>query len=230
MVPITHYTNPVKSYVFNGTSLPADWSVHNGDDGYATTDYDASGVSFDGTNVCLTISKTANPEGLTYTSGMVETAGVTFSHGQFDCVIPQVPQEMGMWPAFWLIGATNIEIDGMESISPDYDTVHGTIHASDGGAEQGFSTSVDTSKPVTYSIVWEPGIITFAANGQAYGQATAAQWNNPTWHPGAWDFDSAALWLRLNLGMSYPGGWGSPPDSTTVLPAVMKVQSVKVYQ
>jgi hypothetical protein len=236
MVLIRSYKTLVKDYEFNGTKLPADWVPHEGDDGYATTLYDASGVSLDGSGVKLTLrNQSIDGGGHPYTSGMIETPGVTWGHGQFDTYVTSVPRTAGAWFAVWFIDpaapvGVGREIDVLEIQSANLNLNHVTIHAYTDGDEVGGSSPVDTTKPIVASLDWQPGIITVAINGQATFQVTSTQWNAD--HPDyRWPFDNQALYPRINVGVGWPGdGWAPAPDATTVFPLVMKVASVKVWQ
>ncbi|GAA3090913.1 hypothetical protein GCM10020001_002560 [Nonomuraea salmonea] len=68
-----------------------------------------------------------------YTSARLLTAATfTRTYGRFEARM-KLPRGQGIWPAFWMLGGTsgwpdNGEIDIMENIGREPNTVHGTIH------------------------------------------------------------------------------------------------------
>src|SRR5262249_56754068 len=71
-----------------------------------------------------------------YTSGRLRTQGrFVQTYGRFEARM-QIPRGQGIWPAFWLLGANADavgwpdcgEIDIMENIGREPNTVHGTLH------------------------------------------------------------------------------------------------------
>jgi beta-glucanase (GH16 family) len=177
-----------------------------------------------------------------YTSARMKTEGLfAFQYGRIEARI-KVPESQGMWPAFWLLGS-NInsipwpacgESDIMEHIDgsnppingsgPGYDWAQSSIHGTNlnGGAPyttSGFSAAAWH----TYGMIWSKGQVQFYIDNEAapYETFKAAS------QAGTWPFDSGPQFILLNLAVG--GSWPGNPDSTTVLPATMQVDYVRIY-
>jgi hypothetical protein len=146
----------------------------------------------------------------------------------------KVPFGQGIWPAFWMLG-DNIgsvgwpscgEIDIMEYIGREPQTVYGTIHGPgySGGASVGGSTTTRTDVADTFhvfAIEWETNRIRWFMDGYNYFTATPASIGGSTWvfdHP---------HFLIMNVAVG--GNWPGYPDETTVFPQQMLVDYVRVY-
>jgi beta-glucanase (GH16 family) len=71
-------------------------------------------------------------------------------------------------------------------------------------------------------------MVTWAVDGVAYAQYTKAQ-ALAAHEP--WPFDSASgVYLIANLAVAASDEWGGPPTVSTLFPATMQIQSVKVWQ
>ena len=173
-----------------------------------------------------------------YTSARLKTQGL-FSqvYGRFEARI-KIPAGQGMWPAFWVLG-NNIssvgwpacgEIDIMENIGKEPETVHGSLH--------GPSTTTRTSDATApfslpagqrfaedfhvYAVEWEPRMVRFYVDANLYATFTQEQWSTG----GTWVFDHP-FFLILNVAVG--GTWPGSPDNTTQFPQQMLVDYVRVY-
>ena len=174
------------------------------------------------------------------TSGRIASEGLrSFQYGRIEARI-KIPAGQGVWPAFWMLGA-NIkerpwpasgEIDIMENIGREPDTIHGSIHGT------GF-----TGTPITrtaalgdrsrfadafhvYGMVWEAGKISFYVDDADQPYATLTRADLPA--GAVWPFDDGRYFLLLNLAIG--GTWPGDPDSATTFPAEMLVDWIRVYQ
>ena len=141
----------------------------------------------------------------------------------------------GLWPAFWSLG-TDItynpwpgagEIDVMEYVSRLPDEIFGTIHGpgyNGGGSFSGiyddFGGRVDESYH-TFTVEWEPDLITWYVDGIQYHEA------DPADVPGPWVFDKP-FFLLLNFAIG--GNFGGTPDPGNTYPQEFLVDYVRVYQ
>jgi len=156
----------------------------------------------------------------------------------------KMPSGQGIWPAIWMMpedepfyGTWPVsgEIDIMELLGHEPDTIHGTIHFGKPHQQrQGHYYLPDGQSFADdyhiYSIEWEPGEIRWYVDGHLYH--TANDWFNKSdsnaddyTYPAPFDQD---FFLIMNISVG--GGWPGNPDETTVFPQQMAVDYVKVYQ
>lgn len=171
-----------------------------------------------------------------YTSGRLKTKGkFTQQYGYFEARI-QVPHGQGIWPAFWMLG-NNIdsvgcpecgEIDIMENIGREPDTVYGSAHGPpDGPGSQVYSYQLDDGRPLsdefhTFGVEWAPDFISWYIDGKKYATYTKAQAT-----PQSWVYDRP-FFLLLNVAVG--GQWPGDPDSSTEFPQYMLVDYVRAYE
>ena len=125
---------------FNGTKLDENnWSYNKGAGGWGNNEYQYYTDSENNVRVVngsLRIKAIKEEyKGAPYTSGRIDTKNKqSFKYGYFEARIA-LPKEMGIWPAFWMLG-DNIdevnwpkcgEIDIMEAIN-DENKVYSTLH------------------------------------------------------------------------------------------------------
>lgn len=116
----------------------------------------------------------------------------------------------------------------MESKEPS--TMHGTIHGPGYSGDNGISSAFTLSSGQRFAddyhifaVEWEPNEVRFYVDKDLY--ATRTQADLPK---GAqWVFNHP-FFILLNLAVG--GNWPGPPDSTTIFPASMRVEYVRVYQ
>ena len=144
----------------------------------------------------------------------------------------QIPKGQGMWPAFWMLG-TNIgsvgwptcgEIDIMENVGFEPNTVHGTIHgpgySGSNGIGAGYSGPVFGDGFHTYAVDWAPNSIKWSVDGHVYETRTPADV-----HGNQWAFNHP-FYIILNLAVG--GYWPGDPNSSTPFPAKLVVDYVHV--
>jgi beta-glucanase (GH16 family) len=170
--------------------------------------------------------------GYNYTSASINTKNAfSFTYGTIEARM-KLPEGQGLWPAFWMLG-TNIdqvgwpacgEFDVMEHINT-HDYITGTAHwdnsANAHQQDQGYYT-VDVTQWHTYSIVWDENNITWYVDGNQYHQMNISDSLNGT------EELHKPQYILLNLAIG--GSWPGAPDASTVFPATMYVDYVRVYQ
>jgi len=166
----------------------------------------------------------SNPYNLPYTSGLMTTFG-SFSqlYGVFK-VRAKLPAGQGLWPAFWLLPASNIytsELDVFEVLGQVPTTLYATTHGSTGGVwSSDFQTLqvADTSDHFhVYSVDWEPLTTSFSIDGHVIATAmTPGSMNTP-------------MYMLLNLAVGGAGSWPGPPDASTPFPATMFIDWVRAF-
>jgi hypothetical protein len=193
-----------------------------------------------------------NPAAGVYTSGRLKSAGhFSFMYGRVEARM-KLPESQGMWPAFWLLG-NNIEkvgwpacgeLDVMEHINgnnsplyvggkaPGYDWIAGSVHGGTSGRKE--LNGTEKYHPAgfvaadwhTYGMIWKPGLVQFYVDSPANVYATFTP-TNGEFTQATWPFDAGPQFLILNLALG--GDWPGNPDATTVLPAEMLVDYVRIY-
>jgi len=186
----------------------------------------------------------------TYTSARLKTQGLfSFQYGRIEASM-MLPESQGMWPAFWLLGdsiATNPwpacgELDVMEHIDgsntpfggsgngnpPGYDWTQSSVHGTNlNGGQPYTTTGFSAAAWHTYGMIWAKGQIQYYVDsptgpGQPYETFTPSSPGG-----GTWPFDQGPQFVILNLAVG--GTWPGSPNATTVFPATMLVDYVRIY-
>lgn len=217
---------------------PDNWNHETGDHGWGneelqnyTTSRDNSALDGDGNLVITAIEEDDGG----YTSARMTTQdNIEHAYGRIEARI-QLPSGQGVWPAFWMLGSDfpdtewpdSGEIDIMELIGSEPETVHGTVHGPGYSAGDGVGASYDHPDGGSfaddfhvYAIDWEPGSITWSVDGIEYNTIT------PDDVSGDWVFDQE-FFMILNVAVG--GEWPGYPDETTEFPQEMVVDYVRVY-
>lgn len=168
-----------------------------------------------------------------YTSGRIKTERLhSWTYGRFEARV-QIPTGQGIWPAFWLLGAeggtwpSNGEIDVMENVGHEPNTVYGTIHGPGYSGGNGIGSPYYwAGAPFSddfhiYAVEWEPDAIRWYVDDELTFVVTAED------VPGEWVYDHP-FFIILNVAVG--GNWPGYPDETTTFPQQMKVDYVRVYQ
>ena len=157
-----------------------------------------------------------------------------FAYGRIESRLQVPTGGDGLWPAFWSLG-TDItynpwpgagEIDVMEYVSRLPNEIFGTIHGPgyNGGGSFGgiydFGERVDLEYH-TFTVEWEPNLITWYVDGIQYHQA------EPSDVPGPWVFEKP-FFLLLNFAIG--GNFGGTIDPANTYPQEYLVDYVRVYQ
>lgn len=173
--------------------------------------------------------------GFNYTSALIKSK-IDWRYGRFEALI-NLPETNGFVPAFWMLPSENGygwwpesgEIDIMEQPSNEVSNIYGTIHTEaynsfTGSGPMGGVTVISDAQTAfhLYAIEWTPDQIDFYVDGQNY-----FSFSNDHSGSATWPFDKP-FYIILNLAVG--GAWAGNPDLTTVFPAIMEVDYVRVYQ
>jgi beta-glucanase (GH16 family) len=195
---------------------------------------DAANIKLeDGKLVITAIDEGANQ----YSSSRMYTQDkLEIQYGRID-IRAKLPTGQGMWPALWMLGA-NIdqvgwpacgEIDIVEIFGNEPQTVIGTGH----WGPQGSTTSTYNSSYFTtdvkvderffvYSLVWEPNDIQWYVDETLYKRLTPAELGEIPFPY------NAPFYFIFNVAV---GGNGiGDPDDTTMFPATMQIDYIRVFQ
>ncbi|MGN7998320.1 glycoside hydrolase family 16 protein [Sphingomonas sp. 22176] len=174
--------------------------------------------------------------GQDYSSARLLTRGLASWTYGFIEVRAKLACGNGLWPAIWLLGADSSggwprlgEIDVMELVGWDPQTVHGTIHT---GAynhaqhtQKGATTQVADACTAfhTYQLDWTKDRILIGVDDHAYMRFD----NDHKGDPATWPFDKPQ-YLLLNVAV---GGWGGTHGiDPAAFPSRMEVEYVRVWQ
>jgi len=171
-----------------------------------------------------------------YTSASLTTRGITnWTYGRIE-VRAQLPGGRGMWPAIWMLGQRRGagwpacgEIDIMEFVGYEPDTIHGTVHTGKYNhikkTQKGAKVTVASPEKDfhVYAVEWTPERIDFLVDGKKYHSFANE-------HSGvdAWPFD-APHYLILNAAVG--GAWGGQKGiDESIFPTKFLIDYVRVYQ
>ena len=199
-------------------------------------------------------AKREEKNGYHFTSARLRTQGkVFFTYGRVEARI-SLPEETGMWPAFWMLPETsyhnkwwpyNGEIDIMEARGRVNDMYSGAVHfANTSGTDQyevvthTFNGEGRTEKPDNektyisdfhlYSLEWDEDEMRWYFDNELIGKVKDRAWKR-TLSDGTiyspFDYDFHIL-LNLAIGGNFDDGRQPDPSFTK---AEMKIDFVRVY-
>ena len=173
----------------------------------------------------------------TYTSARIKTEGLAkWKYGRIEARA-KLPKGRGMWPAIWMLSESRKElgwpesgeIDIMEHVGYDNDTIHGTIHTKAYnhtiGTEKGKTIFIENPNDEfhVFAIEWTPEKIDFMLDDVVYNHI-----ENEHKTTAEWPFDQK-FYLILNVAVG--GGWGGQKGiDDSIFPQQMAVDYVRVYQ
>jgi len=212
---------------------PYDWG--NNELQYYTADRDSNAI-VDGEHLIIKAyhEEYQNRE---YTSTRLTTKGKgDWRYGRIE-VMAKLPGGRGTWPAIWMLPTDNQyggwpksgEIDIMEHVGHDPDSIHTTVHTEAfnhiKGTQKGEATSLSDAETAyhLYAIEWsEDGIDFFIDKDKVF------TFENTGNGPEEWPFDQP---FHLILNIAIGGSWGGQQGvDNTIFPVEMEVDYVRVYQ
>jgi len=215
---------------FDGTTVNTNkWGVHDWISGYDIGGYLGFGdAAYHSTmvsqsNGLLNIRTEKTP----YSNKQYQTGGVatwnkyTFKYGlvKIRAQLPQMTQ--GFWPGLWFIAEDSgrnarYEVDLMEAVNlPNkiYFNYHDNVH--DTNPNSSYSGPDFSAAMHDYEMEWLPDRLIIRIDGIEYLNVTSNVPDMP-------------MYLIINTALG--GSWPGTPDSTTILPATMKIDYVRIYQ
>lgn len=225
---------------FDGLELNREnWNFDKGGNGWGNAEWEAYTDSpeniriEDGMLVIEAREDPTLPAGRPYSSARIKTQYLhAWQYGRIEARM-KLPYGQGIWPAFWMLGNNNRgwptsgEIDILEHIGREPNTIYATVHAPGYSGGDGVGTSLTVEANTlkdefhVYAIEWEENVIRWYFDDQEYFKLTPAD------VPDEWIFDHE-FYLILNLAVG--GRWPGYPDDTTVFPQFLTVDYVRVYQ
>lgn len=224
-----------------GSRPSSAWSADVGGDGWgnAQLEYDTDRVenaSLDGEGHLAITARKETYQGRDYTSARLKTQGrVEPKYGRVEARL-KLPPGRGLWPAFWMLGANFGtagwpgcgEIDIMEARGQEPAVAHGSLHGPgySGGTAltKAFTlpSGTFTGEFHTFAVEWDDSSLTYFVDDTAYQTITKESLSGKPWvfdHP---------FFIILNVAVG--GAYLGPPDSSTVFPQSMLVDSVRVLE
>ncbi|MCC5941731.1 MAG: glycoside hydrolase family 16 protein [Balneolaceae bacterium] len=175
--------------------------------------------------------------GMRYTSGRLRTMNKgDWKYGRIE-VRAKSPKGQGIWPAIWMLPTYNAyggwpksgEIDIMELVGHEPETIHGTVHfGPDWPHNRNIGTDVSLDEGTfaddfyTFSIEWKQNEIKWFLDDEHFFTVTPSDLS-PDNYPFNEDFH-----LLINLAVG--GFWPGNPDQTTEFPQSFIIDYVRVYQ
>lgn len=227
--------NLIWSEEFNGTQINTqqwNYDIGTGDWGWGNNElqyYTNQSANLSVSNGMATFRALDQPFGNSaYTSSRIQTKNkFSVQYGKIEARM-KLPMGQGLWPAFWMLGQ-NIdavswpncgEIDIMEHVNNN-PFVNGTLHwYQNGNQASGSSISTDITQFHLYSIEWDDTQIQWFVDGILYKTFNIQSSVHSAFHQ---DF-----FIILNIAVG--GLWPGSPDNTTIFPAEMQVDYIRVYQ
>lgn len=222
---------------------PSKWTYDLGASGYGNAELqnytdnvkNAQYSTYNGEG-CMKITALKDNDGATYSSARIKTEGLfEFQYGRAEARLV-LPYGVGLWPAFWMLGAdyaTNAwpacgEIDIMENKGKQPNIVSSALHMP-GRSGGNPITSVfgyqdkrfDTDFHI-YAVEWSKDRIDFIVDGTVYHRVEKTALDG-----GEWAFDHP-FFIILNVAVG--GNFGGNPTDDTYFPQSMYVDYVRVYQ
>lgn len=172
-----------------------------------------------------------------YTAPSLTTKNkAAWTYGRID-IRAKLPKGVGLWPAFWMLGE-NIkevgwpkcgEIDIMEHVGFDPDSIFGTIHTKAynhmKNTQKGKSIYIDQPYDAfhVFSVEWTPEKMDFLLDNVVYNSI-----QNEHKTTDEWPFDQD-FHLKLNIAVGGMLG-GRKGIDDTIFPQQMVIDYVRVYQ
>lgn len=178
-------------------------------------------------------------QGNAYTSARMTTKNKgDWRYGRIE-VRARLPRGQGLWPAIWMMPtdsyyggwAASGEIDIMELLGNDENTVYGTIHYGGSspanvhsGAEYRLSQAPNFADGFhTFALEWDSTKISWFVDDSLYEEQS-------TWYTASHAFPAPfdkRFYLILNVAVG--GKWPGYPEASTTFPQKMKVDYIRVY-
>lgn len=229
---------------FNGKGLPdaKNWTYDIGGTGWGNnekqfyTNADTTNVMIDKGNLNI-IARKADKENMKFTSARIASRKkFDWKYGRLE-VRAILPKGKGAWGAIWMLPTDwkygnwpkSGEIDVMEHVGYEPDSVYGTIHT------QSFNHSINTqfgkglkigdlhTAYHVYGIEWFKDRIDFFIDGNLY-----MTFKNRGKGSTEWPFDQT---FHLLMNVAVGGNWGGKMGiDESAFPATLKVDYVRVFQ
>ncbi|MCL1943474.1 MAG: family 16 glycosylhydrolase [Candidatus Azobacteroides sp.] len=223
---------------FNGNSYDTNiWSPQIAGDGFGNNElqyYTGNANNIFTRDGCLVIKAVKEQyQNRDYTSGKLWSQNKKyFKYGRVEARF-KLPKGVGTWPAIWMMPQSSVyggwprsgEIDVMEFVGYQPNTIFGTVHYGNPNHQQSGS-SLTVSDPDAFHIIridWEPGYIKWYLDDRLL-----YTYNNGYAGSAQWPFDQN-FYVILNFAVG--GNWGGAQGvDTSIWPQEFLIDYVRVYQ
>lgn len=228
---------------FNGSAINTDhWTFETGAGGWGNNELQnyTSGDNaevVDGILIITARKVDDNKQPGSYTSSRINTKGKNeFTYGRIE-IRAKLPSGTGMWPAIWMLGRNFSsvgwpacgEIDIMEYVGYQPNTIHATVHTLSGygGSGDGSSKYLETCEEEfhVYGLIWTDDELVFYTDSpdnitHVYAPGSKTSEN--------WPFDQPQFFI---LNVAVGGNWGGAQGiDNSIFPQTMEVDYIRVYQ
>jgi beta-glucanase (GH16 family) len=218
---------------FNGNLIDTlNWNFETGGHGWGNNEqqyYQRNNATVSDGNLVIT-AKRETVGSNNYTSSRMTTKRKReFLYGKITARI-KIPVGQGIWPAFWMLGASIDsvdwprcgEIDIMEHINTE-NLLYGTLHWDDKGHIQKGDTTVFTPTGFhEYAIEWDADSIRWYIDEKKYSEIVIRDSVNST------NEFHQPFYILLNVAVG--GNWPGQLVDTAAIPATMLVDYVRVFR
>ena len=170
------------------------------------------------------------PSDVNYLSGIITSyESLKMTHGYVE-MRAKLPRGRGLWPAFWMLTTHYVEdvpeIDVMEFLGQDVDTLYHTYHYFDIQDNwRKISTPSHTTIATdwtqdfhTFGMAWSPTEIIYYVDGEETRRITDQDYVIP----------NQSMYLIANLAVG--GNWPGAPDADTQFPATFEIDYIRAYK
>ena len=224
-----------------GLPDPAKWSYEKGlirnDEKQFYTESRSENARVENGKLIIEARKEAKDGGEFTSASLISKGHGEWKYARIE-VKAKIPAARGTWPAIWMLPVDHGkvpwpkcgEIDIMEHVGYDPNTIHGTLHTETfnhmKNTQRGAQLLVPTAATEfhTYSVDWSEQKIIVSIDGKAYGTFD----KKPEDTVNEWPFDKP-FYLILNLAIG--GSWGGQKGiDDAAFPQKMEIDFVRVYQ
>lgn len=170
------------------------------------------------------------PSDVNYLSGIITSyESLKMTHGYVE-MRAKLPRGRGLWPAFWMLTTHYVEdvpeIDVMEFLGQDVDTLYHTYHYFDVQdnwrkiSTPSYTTigSDWTQDFHTFGMAWSPTELIYYVDGEEVRRITDQDYVIP----------NQSMYLIANLAVG--GNWPGSPDADTLFPATFEIDYIRAYK
>lgn len=228
---------------FDGPEIDnQNWTFETGSNGWGNNELqkytNGDNVSIEDGILKITTEKLDNNTTVgSYTSTRINTLGKQeFTYGRME-IRANLPEGRGIWPAIWMLG-TNLnpigwpacgEIDILEYVGYEPNTIHSTVHTTSGSGVDGNGSSrtLNTAEEDfhIYGVLWTEKELVFYVdelNNVTHTYAPVSK-NDENW-----PFDQPQFFI---LNVAVGGNWGGALGvDNSIFPQTMEVDYVRVFQ
>jgi beta-glucanase (GH16 family) len=228
---------------FDGASINTnDWTFETGASGWGNNELqnytNGNNAKIEDGKLILTVKKLNDNQGVgSYSSTrMISKGKKEFTYGKME-IRAKLPSGRGIWPAIWMLGG-NIgsvswpacgEIDVMEYVGYQPNTIHATVHttAGSGANGNGSSKTLETAEEEfhIYGLIWTEKEMIFYTDSPENVTHTYSPSNKTDDN---WPFYKPQFFI---LNVAVGGNWGGAQGiDNTIFPQTMEVDYIRVYQ